>query len=361
MLFRLKYSLGSFFARRVSPWISENTFFVWEPCTYSHAEIVPGYVKYLLDLGFDVSLFIEPKRLDEGLLCRFTDPRITVNRMSQGTVLRYFKENGLSNAKGILITSARKIGQKDSYHSEHTLFANRSKEQKLLLVEHDVRRATDHGAVTPDTITLKRIRYKNAATLAVNPHYFGDVRITAKNTDTVRFITIGAMRPKKRNTTILIDAVAELHRQGVTNFKVTVIGRGSLGPIPAQLRQYFDVLGRVDFARMYAELEGADFFLSLLDPTNVAHDRYLTTGTSGSFQLIYGFAKPCLIAERFAEPNGFNSENSIVYTGNDHLTASMIDAMKMTPTEYQAKQQALQTMAQTLYAESLANLRRLAV
>jgi hypothetical protein len=39
----------------------------------------------------------------------------------------------------------------------------------------------------------------------------------------------------------------------------------------------------------------------------------------------------------------------------------MIDAMKMKQTEYQAKQEALQAVAQVLYAESLANLRRLAV
>ena len=186
MLFRIKYALGALFAESVAPTISENTFFVWEPCTYCHAEVVPGYVKYLLDLGFNVSLFIAPERVDEGLLSRFRDARISINRVSRAAALRYFREHGLSKASGILITTARKIGMKDSYRSERSLFTKCSTSQRVLLVEHDVRRVVDHGAIEHNTITLKRVGYKHADTATVNPHYFGEVRVTAKNTGTVR-------------------------------------------------------------------------------------------------------------------------------------------------------------------------------
>src|SRR5262245_42930018 len=102
MLSRLKHTLGAWLKPSVAPVITANTFLVWEPCTYSHAEVVPGYVKYLLDLGFDVVVLITPQRLEEGLFARFHDPRISFTHLSQAAIRSYFKRNGLGNAKGIL-------------------------------------------------------------------------------------------------------------------------------------------------------------------------------------------------------------------------------------------------------------------
>jgi len=360
MLSNLKYTLGALLAKKQpAPTISENSFFVWEPCSHSHAEVVPGYVKYLLDLGFDVTVFLTPKRLDEGLFSRFSHERMTVSRMSQPAIVRYFKKHGLSHAKGILITTARKIGKKDSYESEYSLFADRTRQQKLLLVEHDVKRTADSGTIDSNVITLRKAQYHDVATTAINPHYFGEIKVTEKHADIVRFVTVGALRARRRNTSILVDAVASLHSKGVQQFKITVIGRGSLRGIPPELRRYFEIKGRVDFSQLYTEMEHADFFLALLDPENPLHDRYLTTGTSGNFQLIYGFAKPCLIAEKFAAPNGFDADNSIVYTGNTGLAHSMTEAIGMSQPDYRAKQLSLQKLAAAIYAESLANMKRL--
>jgi hypothetical protein len=356
---KLENLLAALFAKQVTPAISPNTFFVWEPCSHSHAEVVPGYAKYLLDLGFDVSVLLTPERLDEGLFSRFSHDRLTLNRMSQPAIVRYFKRHGLSNAQGVLITTAGKIGSKDSYSAEYALFTDRKPEQKVLLVEHDVKRPTDHGVIDSNVITLRKVQYKNVATAAINPHYFGNINITAKSSGVIKFITAGALRVRRRNTSILIDAVAALHDKGITNFRIIVIGRGSLRGVPTHLRKYFEIRGRVDFSQLYTEMESADFFLALLDPENPLHDRYLTTGTSGNFQLIYGFAKPCLIDAKFAAANGFNAQNSLVYTGNVKLAASMIDAINLTQTEYGAKQQALQALAKTIYAESLANMKQL--
>ena len=359
MFSQIKYALGALFTKRTTPVTTPNTFFVWEPCSHSHAEVVPGFAKYLLDLGFEVSVLVTPKRLDEGLFSRFTHERMTVNRMSQPAIVHYFKKHGLSGAKGVLITTARKIGAKSSYKTERNLFTQRAARQNVLLVEHDVKQPADHGAVDRNIITLKEIRYKDIRTTVVNPHYFGNINITPKSAGIVKFITVGALRARRRNTTILIDAVASLHSQGIDNFTVTVIGRGDLRGVPAELRRYFDIKGRVDFSQLYSELEQADFFLALLDPDNPSHERYLTTGASGNFQLIYGFAKPCLIAVKFAAAYGFNHRNSIVYTDNAGLAASMLDAINMPQSDYQAKQDAVQELAASIHAHSLDNLRRL--
>ena len=75
-------------------------------------------------------------------------------------------------------------------------------------------------------ITLRKLNYKNAQSVVVNPHRFGRVNITGKNPDVVNFVTVGAINPKRKNSTMIIDAVKKLHENGVTDFKVTVIGKG---------------------------------------------------------------------------------------------------------------------------------------
>ena len=49
---------------------------IWEPCSKSHAEIVPGYTSLLIDLGYRVTVFINPERIEERLFCRFTNPNL---------------------------------------------------------------------------------------------------------------------------------------------------------------------------------------------------------------------------------------------------------------------------------------------
>ena len=89
------------------------------------------------------------------------------------------------------------------------------------------------------------------------------------------------------------------------------------------------------------------------------HIRYITTGTSGNFQLIYGFAKPCLIIKSFAPINGLDDKNSIVYDKNSDYAEAMQKAIEMTQDEYKIMQNNLKDYADKLYRVSLENMRRL--
>jgi len=304
-------------------------------------------------------VFMTPERYDEGLFSRFDDARITLRRLSQPSIRRFFKRYGLGDARGIIITTARKISGRPDFAREYALFSSRRPDQDLLLVEHDIKPAADNRALTESIITLRAPYYRNSKTTVVNPHYFGRVKITPKNSDTTRFITIGAMRNRRRNTQLLTEAVQTLHESGCTDFTITVIGRGKMRSTPAHLRRYFTPKGRVDFKTLYAEMEQADFFLPLLDPDNPSHDRYITTGTSGSFQLIFGFGKPCLIAEKFAGLNGINSQNSLVYLDNSTFAETMRKAIEMKQDSYLRMQSTLVHDAATLYQQSLDSLRQL--
>ena len=333
----------------ISPIIGDNTFLLWEPCSRNHAEVVPGFTKYLLDLGYSVSVMVEPERVDEGLFSLFEkNERIYLNRMTGKNTRSFLLKDGLARAKGILIsTITDKIRIKDIPLAPG---------QKILCVSHDVRR--DAASIDERTITLRRVNYNGLKTVAINPHYFGGIQPHNKNR-IVNFISVGALKEKRRNVALLVEAAEKLYKAGARDFRITVIGKGSLRVLPKELRTFFRITGRLKFREMYKEIQQADFFLPLLDPLNPEHDRYITTGTSGSFQLINGFLKPPVIASRFAPINCFGSRNSVIYESNAELSDAMGKAILMTAEDYSTMRKNLERYARSLYRESLENLRSL--
>lgn len=328
------------------PETDRNTFLVWEPCSRNHAEVVPGFAKYLLDLGYRVSILITPERIDEGVFSRFgNNDNVRLNRLPQKAVRALLLKHGIGNAKGILITTM--TGRIDTGRIPL------APGQKMLRVSHDVK--DDAVALDEKTITLHHVEYHGVKTVVVNPHYFGAVAPAAKNA-VVDFITVGALRGKRRNAAPLVEAARKLHDAHMRNFKITVVGKGGLRHLPRDIQPYFDVRGRLDFRELYDRLGRADFYLPLLDPENPDHERYITTGTSGSFQLMYGFRKPPVIAAKFAPLRGLDRQNSLIYEDGSRLADAMATAIRMTPRDYAAMQKGLDAYAQKLYRESLANL-----
>jgi hypothetical protein len=344
--------------KTAKPYYNENTFFLWEPCSRSHAEVVPGYCKLLLDAGYDVSVLIQPKRIDEGLFCNFTHERLHINRLSKRATLKFFKENGLASSSGILVTTVGKLTPNADYDHARGLFAPLNQNQRVLLVEHDIKNGVDLGTLTRDIITLRETDYKNSITTPVNPHYFGELGKHQKGARTI-FATVGAIRDKRRNSDLLISAVEGLHQKGVSNFTVLVIGKNNPSTIPRHLQQYFLHLGRLPFRELYKQMQCCDFLLPLLDPNNPSHRRYITTGTSGTFQLALGFHKPLILEQSFAPINKLNKSNSIVYEGNNNFRFAMEQAIALKPDQYESLQKAVAETARSIYAESLSNLKSL--
>ncbi len=341
------------------PVIKDNTFIVWEPCSKSHSEVVPGYAKYLLDLGYHVSVLVNPKKYKEGLFCRFNCGNISYNVMSRKQIRKFFKKDPLDKVKGVLVTTAGKLCDSVHFDEAYNSFNENTDKSKLLFVEHEAKHAVDAGTWRENLITLRELNYKGAKSIVVNPHYFGDVKITGKNSDITNFLTIGAIQGKKKNNELIINSVKDLHRKGYRNFKITVIGKGSIKHLPKELRRYFDIKGRLPFRQMYDEIEKADFMLTSYSENNPMHIRYNTTGTSGNFQLVYGFCKPCIIIESFGFINGFDNSNSILYNKDGDYSSTLIRGIDMTPEEYTQMQKNLRLYTDSLYSKSLENLRGL--
>src|SRR5210317_1461280 len=89
--------------------ITSDTIVLWEPCSQSHGEIVPGYAKYLLDLGYRVMVLMTPDRIDEGLFCRFAHPKLHLTTLFQRQIRRFMKKRTVHNAAGVLISTAGKV------------------------------------------------------------------------------------------------------------------------------------------------------------------------------------------------------------------------------------------------------------
>lgn len=350
--------LRSLFQRRRTPVVTPDTIFVWEPCSHSHAEVVPGYCKLIIDAGYEASVLVEPARLREGLFARFHHARLHLNPLSRADARHFFAHHGLAGAAGVLVTTADKITTDADYVKARRFFGERHPRQKVLLVEHDVGLGADRGTITQEIITLRPIDYRQVSTTPINPHFFGAVAPHPKNPRTT-FAVVGAVRDKRRNFDLLLQAVETLHRQGLTTFTVVVIGKKGRVTVPAHLAPYVEFRGRVPFSRLYDEVESCDFLLPLLDPTSTAHRRYLTTGTSGTFQLSLGFTTPCLVERSFASVHRLTEANAIVYDGNEALASAMADGIHMTADRYRQMCDALATTARSIEAESLANLKAL--
>lgn len=342
-----------------SPYVNNNTFIVWEPCSKSHSEVLPGYVKYLLDLGYHVSVCAAKSRYKEGLFDRFKDKNVTYNKLSRKQVQKFFKQDKLDNVSGVLVTTVGKLCDEIHFEDAYKHFNPDVDKSKLFFVSHEACHAVDAGTWREDLITLRKLNYKNANSVVVNPHYFGEVRVTAKNSDITNFITIGAIQAKKKNNELIINAVKELHDKGFRNFKVTVVGKGNLRGLPKELRTYFDIKGRLDFRDMYNEIEKADFILTSYDETKPGHIRYNTSGTSGNFQLAYGFTKPCVIIESFAPINGFDNTNSVLYKSDSNYSEALERCINMSEEEYSKMQAHLKQYSNELYIKSLENLKNL--
>ena len=348
-----------FFNRKIKP---KTVLFV-ELNKECHCEVLPGYIKYLNDLGYVADVLISNTQEYEKPLY-FAEKTLQIENIfntTSDTMVHILKNRFINKYDYVFFTSTI-VYYADWSNALDLVKPHHIKNSKIILTEHhiDVMRKTPELFRDKKYVILPdyKLDVEDVDYVFANPHYFGDFKITPKN-DIPVFILAGALEPERRNVKILFDALTSLVDNGNANFRIVVIGRGEMDDIPEKIRPLFEIKGRVDYPTLYSEVNNADFFLPLLDPENPDHDRYIKDGTSGSFQLIYGFAKPCLINKKFAGVHGFDSENSIVYEQNSDLPQAMADAINMSKEEYEKKQTKLKELASDIYKKSLENLRGL--
>ncbi len=344
-----KMQVRSFLNRK----IKNNTILITEPSN-SHGEVIPSIIKYCQDLGFNCEVLITDEMKNQKPLKMFKNLKVfTFNLFQYAEII---KSEKLNKYRNIIFTSSRVYYDSPRIH-ERFVFdyfkGNKIDKNKIILLEHHLDLLDEKKEYK--FIGLPEYSARFGAKM-VNTSYFGCYKQHNKN-KTTSFIIVGAVETERKNHNLLLNACRSLLDNGIDNFEVVVIGRGKLEINNPELKQKIHFLGRLKYNKMYKRLNKSDFFLPLLDPENPEHDRYITVGTSGSYQLVYGFQKPCLIHEKFAAPHFLNNENSIIYSKNEDLYKAMKQAIDMNNSEYQKMQENLKVLSNNLYNKSLENLR----
>lgn len=333
--------------------VAERTVLVFEP-NDCHGEVVSGFCGLLLSMGYRVDVLMHHSLGCQSPLCRAGKEKIRSFTIMKTLWPRLYREDILNRYEAIIFTSSlfyTKSGMPSAL--DVTGLRNRS---NLLIVEHELN----------DIERLKEETFEQEGRLLtlgtfpqgvmVNPHAFGQISITIRNPKP-EFITVGALSAERKNHSLLLEALTDLYNAGFKDFSVTIVGEGETGEIPEHLHPFLNITGKLDFPSMFAAMERADYFLPLLDPDNPAHERYISTGVTGSAQLIYGFAKIPLIHEKFASFYKFDAKNALLY-GKEGLGSAMRRAITQTNAEYAAMQQNILLLGRQIDEQSRNNLQR---
>lgn len=330
----------------------EKKILLIEPHPY-HNEILPGTVKYFQDLGYIVDVMAQKKPFKEDVFCNYTDkPNIFVyNPEDLRTLLSQKK---IEDYDFLFLSSLEYCTDTEEQRFLDFLGFLPKTKYGILGIYHNlglIKKFKDYDMFSQDRIfSLSEFEFEGVKTKLLNPHYFGNYKIkTFKNKKTI-FIFAGHLRDFDN----IKLAVKKLVSRGIKNFEVRLIGDGKVR-FSFWLKKYIKCLGRVSFAKMFNEIEKADFYLLHFDPDCEERKVLLNNGTSGSKQLVLGFLKPCIINEKFAQAYGFCSDDSILYRGNG-LYGAMKHAIEIEKKEYELLQNNLRTLSESIYKKSLNNL-----
>lgn len=322
-----------------------------------HGEVLPGLVKYWLDLGFKADVMITNEVAAEKPLFLIKNKRLRIFPVSTWSLRWLLKSHKIEEYEFIMLNSSIYRRYEKSFLEVVPLDGMKD---KILIMEHDVQNIgiynEEYWLMNNRLLTLKSLPYQQEKTLMVNSHYFGAYRKHKKN-EVVNFIVVGGICPERKNHKLLFAAVDKLLEEGIIEFKITVVGMGRLRDIPQKYHRYLDIKGRLGFPALCREMHKADFILPLLDADSKEHERYITTGVTGTMQLVLGFAKPCLIEEKFAAFYEIDEANGLVYQHNE-LHKAMLKAYAMADNDYVAMRKLLREQAEEIADVSQANLLR---
>ncbi len=198
-----------------------------------HAEVYPSVVKYFLDLGYNVDLFIldEHENMNSTLRCdfdkdkfrQFSFPIMPTNQAFYEILKQYkyiflmtmFTHDGYYYINNLEKNLIKKYNRDNVYCIDHDFM---SIQKNIETIEQ---RFLNNNKVF---VLRNNIMYENKILPFVSPTYFGKVNITQKNTDIFNFISIGGgLQNNLRNFKLLFETVNQLINKGITNFKITFI------------------------------------------------------------------------------------------------------------------------------------------
>lgn len=338
--------------------IERNTVLVIET-NECHSECLCSYLKYFKEAGYKTHLITTPTSFKLQPLHALPEKYLPQKEFmfSPQQYKKFFKLAKLKKYSHIFLCSTKNYYYENS--NIDALKIPQNIQSKMMLMEHDLRQIQEYKE--EDFLKTGRLFVitnftQNPQIKSLSPHYFPGAHRTPKNENQTNFITVGALDIKRRNISLLFNAVKKLSETGINNFKITVIGGGKVKNLPEEIKEYFDIKSRLNFPEMTEELNNADFILPLLDPDNENNRAYLQYLTTGTKQLILGFKKPCIINEEFATALELDENAALIYKGNE-IYNQMKAAIFLENKKYQDIQDTLTSKAEQYYAKSLHSLK----
>lgn len=346
----LSYSIqnNSFF-ELLNITVNNNTILLFEPYD-CHNECTPGFCKYFIDIGYKVDILIHESGIDSFSLFK-ENKKI---RLFTFNSLKQIKKN-IQNLSRIIKKYCLILLQSADIHTKQ-LFINLDllKLNNSIFVFHEIRFANNFFSNYINNNRIWTLGNMSKG-LQVNPHYFGDIKVRDKNNKVRFFLT----STNYRNYTSLIESATKLKSENY-NFELIIAGRSkafNLNQIDNNLRRNIIFKYEVSYSELYKAVISSDFIIIPLDPKNVNDNLYRTTKVTGSIQLVYGFLKPALIHQDFANFYYLNNESSFIYN-NSNLYSIMKRAILLSNEDYKIIQKNLYNIEKYVSKISMNNIKK---
>ena len=242
-----------------------------------HGETLPGFIKYFLDLGYNVDVFLQkPNEKDRNdlklFLCFNTNDKVRIRTVSYFDFNLLLHSSAVTKYEHIFFNTLH-----DGVEYQHLFKINLFK-LKPVCVAHNPETEREYYKTDKIISLVKMDRINEKSPLVVNPHYFGEFKKKDKSQKTV-FVAFYSKNFYRRNIYLLFNACDALFTKGIYNFSVKIIGNRM--EIPEKYHDNFIIFGFLDFQRLYDETSDSDFLLALIDQASIKY----TNKASGSYQL----------------------------------------------------------------------------
>ena len=338
------------FGELLNSYIKNNTILILE-MKNCHHECIPGFMKYLFDLGYNIDILVHESGFD------------AVSWFPENKNIRLFIFHKISQ---ILLNIKNVISIIKKY--KFVLLQSTDKKSLELYKKLELLKLNNiifvfHELGYADINYSKYFNQNRIWTLGnfskglqVNPFYFGDIKLKDKNNKTKFFVTSTI----KRNYTNLIKSAQRLKNEKF-NFEIIVIGRNkvfNISSVPKDIKDIFIFKGQVTYSKLYEIIENSDYIIITLTPESKYDNLFRKTRVTGSAQLSYGFLKPCIIDREFAYFYNFDDKNSLIY--NDlNLYNAMKKAILLNNNEYNNLRNNILLITKKIYSISIMNIQKL--
>ena len=351
--------------------ITKPTIALLEPYT-CHGEVYPSYIKYFLDLGYDVHLLVQEQHLKFNSLenCNFPPDKFKMFSFRNFPDMQEFYEFLLNyeylffmtlfTSGGFCYVSQFKENFLQKYNKDNIYGISHEIISSKLPTGLEKDEVMERHMLDNDKIFVLRpdIKHKSKELPFASSIYFGDIRITPKNKK-IRFVSIGGIWKKGlRNFDKLFNAIRKLHENNFRDFEIVfvcidkVLFESYLTP---EIASYVTLIDRVPYKDLYNCVEDGDFILFNIDKeATVDYEKYLHYGITGNYSISIGFETPGLIYEELALAYDLDNTKAIHYT--DDLYDAMKQAIEMPQIRYSEMQLNIKKFKEKLMERSAENL-----